>query len=83
VRYILFESRQSTLGRVLLADSIDVIPVVGDVSNFFRVRHAGKIGIERPRRVSRQALALESLPEPVGAVPDILPPTNTITYMME
>ncbi len=85
LRDVLFESRQSTLGRALLADAIDVIPVVGDVSNFFRVRHASREGIRRQPRVGRQALdlALGSLPEPVGAVLDLLTPTNTMTYLRE
>jgi len=85
IRDILFESRQSTMGRALLADAIDVIPVVGDVSNFFRVRHASREGVRRQARVGRQALdlALGSLPEPVGAVLDLLTPTNTMTYLRE
>ena len=66
-----------------MADVIDVIPVVEDVSNFFRVRHANREGVRRQPRVGRQALdlALGSLPEPVGAVLDLLTPTNTITYL--
>jgi hypothetical protein len=56
------------MGRALLADAVDVIPAVGDVSNFFRVRHASREGVRRQARVGRQALdlALGSLPEPVG-----------------
>lgn len=85
VRDILFESKQSTMGRAIAADLVDVIPIVGDVFNFFRVRHAGQLGIDRPRRVGRQALdlALGSLPEPVGAIFDVLTPTNTMTYLRE
>lgn len=85
LRDILFESKQATMGRALAADAVDVIPILGDVSNFFRVRHAGKLGIDRPRRVGRQALdlALGSLPEPVGAIFDVLTPTNTMTYLRE
>lgn len=85
LRDILFESKQSTMGRAIVADVIDVIPLVGDFSNFFRVRHASREGITRQPRVGRQALdlALGSLPEPVGAVLDILTPTNTITYLRE
>jgi hypothetical protein len=58
LRDILFESRQSTMGRAILADVIDVIPLGGDISNFFPVRHAGRIDIDRRRRVSCQALDL-------------------------
>ncbi len=85
LRDVLFESKQSTFGRAVLADLVDIIPVVGDAANFFRVRHAGKQGIERQRRVGRQALdlGLGSLPDPVGAVLDALTPTNTNTYLRE
>lgn len=85
LRDILFESTQSTLGRAIVADVIDVIPIVGDASNFFRVRHANRNGVQRQPRIGRQALdlALGSLPEPVGAILDILTPTNTITLLRE
>lgn len=85
IRDVLFESKQSTLGRAIAADVVDIIPLVGDAANFFRVRHAGKSGIERGRRVSRQALdlGLGSLPDPVGAVLDALTPTNTNTFLRE
>lgn len=85
LRDILFEAKQSTMGRAIMADVIDVIPVVGDVSNFFRVRHAGKLGIDRPRRVGRQTLdlALGALPEPVGGILDILTPTNSMAFLRE
>lgn len=85
MRDILFESKQSTLGRAMLADVVDVIPVVGDVSNFFRVRHAGQVGQVRTKRVPRQSLdlLLGSAPEPVGAILDILTPTNTLTFLRE
>lgn len=85
LRDILFESKQSTMGRAIAADVVDVIPIVGDIANFFRVRHAGQLGVDRPRRVGRQALdlALGSLPEPVGAIFDVLTPTNMMTYLRE
>lgn len=57
------------------------VPMVGDGCNFFRVRHARKIGIDRPRSVSRQAfaLALASPPGPVGAVLDALTCNSKMT----
>lgn len=84
-RDVLFESKQSSLGRAIAADVVDIIPVLGDAANFFRVRHAGKMGIESGRRVGRQALdlGLGSLPDPVGAVLDALTPTNINTYLRE
>ena len=85
LRDILFESKQSTMGRAIAADLLDVIPVLGDVSNLFRVRHAGTVGETRPRRVPRQTLdlLLGALPDPLGAVLDILTPSGSLTFLRE
>lgn len=85
IKDILFESKQTTLGRAIAADLWDAIPIVGDASNFFRVRHAEKVGITRSRRFSKQIvdLAVGLLPDPVGGILDLLTPTNTITYIQE
>jgi len=85
IRDILFESKQSTLGRAILSDLVDIIPVAGDLSNFFRVRHAATIGFERPRRLTRQTIDMlvGLAPEPLGGILDLLTPTNTVTYLRE
>ena len=85
LREILFESKQSTMGRAIVADLVDVIPILGDVSNLFRVRHAGTQGETHPRRLPRQALdlLLGALPPPAGGVLDFLTPTNILTFQRE
>lgn len=85
IKDILFESTQTSLGRAIAADLWDAIPIVGDASNLFRVRHAEKVGITRSRRFSKQVvdLAIGVLPDPVGGILDLLTPTNTITYLQE
>lgn len=85
LRDVLFESKQSTLGKAILADLLDAVPIAGDVSNIFRVRDAGKVGRVRPRRITRQLvdMLVGMLPEPVGGILDLITPTNTITYLRE
>jgi len=84
-RDALFESKQSTLGKAVLADLLDAVPIVGDVGNFYRVRHAAESGRERTRRVTLQLIDMlfGILPDPVGGILDLLTPTNTITYLRE
>lgn len=85
LREVLFESEQKTMGRAVAADLFDVIPVIGDISNLFRVRHAGNLE-DRPRgRVTRQTvdLLLGALPPPVGGALDFLTPSGIITYLRE
>lgn len=84
-RDVLFESKQSTLGKAILADLLDAVPIAGDIGNFFRVRHAGLVGRERPRRITRQMIDMlvGMLPDPVGGILDLITPTNTVTYLRE
>lgn len=85
VRDLLFESKQSTLGKAILADLIDLIPILSEVSGVFRCRHAAKTFRERPRRISKQLidLAVGFLPDPLGAAVDTLFPINTLTFLRE
>lgn len=85
LRDMLFESKQSTLGKAVLADLIDVIPIGGDISNLFRCRHAAQTYRERPRRIAKQLIDLAAglLPDPVGAIVDLVTPTCTLTYLRE
>lgn len=85
LRDMLFESKQSTLGKAVLADLTDLIPILSEVSGVFRSRHAAKTFRERPRRISKQLidLAVGFLPDPVGGILDTLLPVNTLTFLRE
>lgn len=80
-RDLLAQSTQTSLGRAILADLFDAVPIVGDLANLLRVRHAG--ASDGGATVSRQALDLlaGSLPDPIGGILDLLTPTNTLTYL--
>ena len=83
IREVLFSSQQSTLGKAVLADVVDIIPLVGDAANIFRVRDAARRSKGATKRVSLQAvdLVLGAAPFPIGVILDALTPTNTITYL--
>ncbi len=85
IRDILFESKQSSLGKAILADLLDAVPIAGEIGNFFRVRDAAKAGREKLRRVTLQLIDMlfGVLPDPVGGILDLITPTNTITYLRE
>lgn len=80
-RDFLAQSKQNSLGRAVLADLVDIVPILGDVANLLRVRHAGETAAGAT--VGRQALDLlaGSLPDPVGGILDFLTPTNTLTFL--
>jgi len=85
LRDVLFESKQSSLPKAVVADVLDAVPILGDIGNFYRTRHAGTVGRERPRRLTRQLVdtLVGILPDPVGGVLDLLLPMNTVTYLQE
>jgi hypothetical protein len=82
---VLFESKHNTLGRAILSDLVDLIPVAGDISNYYRVKDAAKYGRARPRRLARQLVDLVGgvLPSPLDLIMDLITPTNTLTYLRE
>ena len=85
LRDMLFESKQSSLGKAVLADLLDAVPIAGDISNIFRCRDAAKVYRKRPRRMAKQLIDLAAgmLPDPVGGIADLITPTNTLTYLRE
>lgn len=80
---IAFGSEHRTLAEALAADLLDVIPIVGDVSNAYRVRDAMKRQAVMQAKPGLQMvdMLLGMLPEPVGAVLDVLTPSSTVNYL--
>ncbi|MCD6199449.1 MAG: hypothetical protein J7K15_12925 [Deltaproteobacteria bacterium] len=78
---ILTSSKHDSLAEAILADLIDALPIIGDITNLLRVMDA----IERKDDL---VLALQAgdllggLPPIIGEIFDILSPTNTIAYIM-
>ncbi len=82
---ILAGTNQQDLPDAIIADILDIIPIIGDLTNALRVIDAAGKGNEyqRKKKVAMQLIdALSgSLPDPVGAIIDAITPTNTILYL--
>lgn len=75
---VLMGVNHSTLSQAIVADIIDTLPVVGEVTNVSRIKQS-----EEPSRRFLQGfdLALEAIPPPFGKIADILFPSNTLWYI--
>lgn len=82
---ILFETEHERLTEAVMADAIDVIPIVGDFTNVFRAVDAmsKKSQYRLKRKAIMQAFDLlaGALPDPIGGALDLITPTNTIIYL--
>ena len=81
---ILFGAEHKSLREAILADIIDTLPIIGDISNFFRVVDAANnpdIAVRRRATAQLIDLMLGALPGPIGTILDIITPTNTIAYL--
>jgi len=78
---ILASSKHESLAEAVLADLIDAIPIIGDLTNLLRVMDAYE-------RKDDLVLALQTgdllggFPPGIGEIFDILSPTNTIAYIV-
>lgn len=84
VRDIIIGSDQRELLDAIVADVVDIIPIVGDASNVMRIRDAASRGAEfAKRRLPTQVIDLVGgvLPDPIGGIFDMVTPTNTINYL--
>ena len=82
---IIMGSQQKNLPDAILADIIDIIPIVGDVANVGRVvdASASSKSKKKNKTIITQSIdmAAGSLPDPIGTILDILTPTNTVNYL--
>lgn len=83
VRRALLTSEHDSLGEALLADIVDVIPVVGDLANAARVSDS----MQREDENKDIRTAMQFIDAVVGVIPgigdiaDVLTPTNTLYYI--
>ena len=76
---ILVGIEHRSFSQSLLADVVDTIPVIGDVSNAIRMtRETDKIKHER----QKFDFLAGSAPPPFGEIFDIITPTNTMNYCL-
>ena len=83
-RNILIGTEHTDLVSAVLADVVDIVPIVGDIANVLRVQDAALRGEEfRRARLPTQVvdLLVGVVPGPLGMALDALTPTNIIGYL--
>lgn len=75
------KSSHRSIEEAILADIIDVIPIVGDVGNAMRVVDAAKKGESTPLALQTGDMIVGIIPI-VGFIPDLVTPTNTAIYVL-
>ncbi|MCZ7404269.1 MAG: hypothetical protein O8C67_04970 [Candidatus Methanoperedens sp.] len=68
----------TTLSQAILADIIDALPIVGEVTNVSRIRQADD---SSRRFIQGLNLSLDSIPPPFGKIADAFFPANTISFI--
>ncbi|MHA1881435.1 MAG: hypothetical protein ACTSUO_00110 [Candidatus Thorarchaeota archaeon] len=82
---VLTSSRFENIGEAMFADVIDVIPVLGDISNAMRIINArleGDTGAFR-RSFLQFVDFVGGILGPLGDVFDLITPTNIINYIAD
>ena len=82
IKRILFESSQETIPEAVIADIIDAIPGIGDLTNLVRVLNAKNKGDMTAFAIQTGDLLL-GLPPGIGEVGDIITPSNTILTILK
>ena len=79
---VLASAKHESLGEALLADFIDSIPIIGDITNAIRVKDA--IDKKMPDYIVllQAGDLILGIPPIIGEIFDILSPTNTLTYLL-
>ena len=83
LKRILFTTDIRDIGEAIVADIVDAIPIVGDISNFFKVRDAIKKKESAFLVALRIGDFLGGLIPGYGDVFDLITPTNTIAYILK
>ena len=77
---IMFGTNQKNLQNAILADIIDAIPIIGDVSNVSRIMNSSTGKYVNKKRLSLRTFDL--LGDAIGGgLLDLLLPSNTIIYL--
>ena len=79
---VLASAKHESLDEALLADFIDSIPIIGDITNAIRVKDA--IDKKMPDYIVllQAGDLILGIPPIIGEIFDILSPTNTLTYLL-
>ena len=75
---VLFGIEHENLPQAFLADIVDALPILGEISDVSRIRLAKEQGRRFMHAVD---LAVDILPPPLSTVADLFLPTNTLWYL--
>ena len=79
---IVSSAEHEDLAEAILADFFDILPFFGDVANAMRIKDAIDRGVPEYIIVMQTLDFLAGLAPGVGAILDIITPTNTIAYLL-
>lgn len=82
IRRILCSVEHDSLEEAILADFIDILPLIGDITNAMRIKEA--IDKKMPEYVAALQAGdfLGGFIPVIGDLFDLLSPTNTIVYLL-
>ena len=82
LKRILFSAEHDSFAEVILADLVDVIPILGDLTNVMRVKDAMDKNLPDRTVLLQLGDLVGGIIPVVGDIFDIITPTNTITYLL-
>jgi len=79
---VLASAKHESLDEALLADFIDSLPIIGDITNAMRVADAIDKKMPDYLIIMQAGDLILGIPPIIGEIFDILSPTNTLTYLL-
>lgn len=78
---ILIEPHQEALAEAMLADVVDVTPIVGDLAAAVRQHRAEQQGVEFPDQPAYIENTIGDFPKPIDTIADIVVSQNVLLYL--
>ena len=79
---VLASAKHESLDEALLADFIDSLPIIGDITNAMRVADAIDKKMPDYLIIMQAGDLILGIPPIIGEIFDILSPTNTLAYLL-
>ena len=83
LKRILFSAEHDSLAEAVLADLVDAIPILGDLTNAMRVKDAMDKNLPDRTLLLQLGDLIGGIIPGLGDVFDIISPTNTLTYLLK
>ena len=83
LKRILFSAEHNSFAEAILADLVDAIPILGDLTNAIRVKDAMDKNLPDRTVLLQLGDLIGGIIPGVGDIFDIITPTNTITYLLK